>query len=38
VEEGEITHYEVLSAIAEEFRKKLSAEIRSILKKEKDHH
>ena len=37
-EGGEVTHYEVLSEIAKEFKeKKLAAEVRSILKEEKDH-
>lgn len=37
-EGGEVTHYEVLSEIAKELKeKKFAAEIRSILKEEKEH-
>lgn len=37
-EGGEVTHYEVLSEIAKELKeKKLAAEVRSILREEKDH-
>jgi rubrerythrin len=37
-EGGEVTHYEVLSEMAKELKdKKLAAEIRSILKEEKNH-
>ncbi|HEX6282433.1 MAG TPA: hypothetical protein VFZ67_09420 [Nitrososphaera sp.] len=37
-EGGEVTHYEVLSEIANELKeKKFAAEIRSILKEEKEH-
>ena len=37
-EGGEVTHYEVLSEIAKKLKeKKFAAEVRSILKQEKDH-